>query len=58
MSEQLVALEAQKTNMAAFAEDLYLGAQEAHKALWPGQTTPTDHLDLGNDLQLSNVCVG
>jgi hypothetical protein len=35
MSEQLIALEARKTNMTAFTEDLYLGAQEAHKALWP-----------------------
>jgi hypothetical protein len=58
MSEQLIALEARKTNMLAFAEDLYHGALEAHKALWPGQATPTDSLDLDNDLQLSNVCVG
>jgi hypothetical protein len=35
MSEQLIALEARKTNMTAFTKDLYLGAQEAHKALWP-----------------------
>jgi hypothetical protein len=35
--------------------DLFLGAQEAHQALWPGQKTPTDPLDLGNDLQLSKV---
>jgi hypothetical protein len=33
MSEQLIALEARKTNMLAFAEDLYNGALEAHKAL-------------------------
>jgi hypothetical protein len=44
--------------MLAFAEDLYNGALEAHKALWPGQATPSDPSDLGNDLQLSNVCVG
>jgi hypothetical protein len=44
--------------MTTYTEDLYLGAQEAHMALWPGQTTPTDPADLGNDLQLSNVCVG
>jgi hypothetical protein len=58
MSEQLIALEARKSNMATYTEDLYLGAQEAHKALWPGQTTPTDPSDLENDLQLSNVRVG
>jgi hypothetical protein len=58
MSEQLIALEARKTNMLAFAEDLYNGALEAHKALWPGQATPTDPSYLGNDLQLSNVRVG
>jgi hypothetical protein len=34
------------------------GALEAHKALWPGQATPTDPSDLSNDLQLSNVRVG
>jgi hypothetical protein len=44
--------------MTTYTEDLYLGAQEAHKALWPGQTTPTDPADLGNDLQLSNIRVG
>jgi hypothetical protein len=58
MSEQLIALEAHKTNMLAFAKDHYHGALEAHKALWLGQATPTDPLDLGNDLQLSNVRVG
>jgi hypothetical protein len=58
MLEQLIALEARKTNMVAFAEDLYHGALEAYKALWPGQTTPTDPSDLGNDLQLSKVHVG
>jgi hypothetical protein len=41
--------------MTSYTDDLYLGAQEAHSALWPGQRTPTDPLDLGNDLQLSNV---
>jgi hypothetical protein len=35
-----------------------MGALEAHKALWPGQATPTDPSDLGNDLQLSNIHVG
>jgi hypothetical protein len=44
--------------MTAYIDDLYLGAQEAHQALWPGQKTPTDPLDLGNDLQLSKVHVG
>jgi hypothetical protein len=55
MSEQLIALEAHKKAMTSYTEDLYLGAQEAHSALWPGQRTPTDPLDLGNDLQLSKV---
>jgi hypothetical protein len=41
--------------MTSYTEDLYLGAHEAHSALWPGQRTPTDPLDLGNDLQLSKV---
>jgi hypothetical protein len=58
MSEQLVALEAHKAAMTTYTDDLYLGAQEAHQALWPGQTTPTDTVDLGNDLQLSKVRVG
>jgi hypothetical protein len=43
--------------MTSYTEDLFLGAQEAHSALWPGQRTPTDPLDLGNDLQLSKVCL-
>jgi hypothetical protein len=55
MSEQLIALEAHKKAMTSYTEDLFLGAQEAHSALWPGQRTPTDPLDLGNDLQLSKV---
>jgi hypothetical protein len=55
MSEQLIALEARKNAMTAYTDDLYLGVQEAHQALWPGQNTPTDPLDLGNDLQLSKV---
>jgi hypothetical protein len=55
MSEQLIALEARKKAMTSYTEDLFLGAQEAHSALWPGQRTPTDPLDLGNDLQLSKV---
>jgi hypothetical protein len=57
MLEQLIALEAHKNAMTAYTDDLYLGAQEAHQALWPGQKTPTDPLDLGNDLQLSKVCL-
>jgi hypothetical protein len=55
MPEQLIALEARKKAMTSYTEDLFLGAQEAHSALWPGQRTPTDPLDLGNDLQLSKV---
>jgi hypothetical protein len=55
MSKQLVALQARKNAMTSFTEDLFLGAQEAYSALWPGQRTPTDLVDLGNDLQLSKV---
>jgi hypothetical protein len=55
MSEQLIALEARKKAMTSYTEDLFLGAQEAHSALWPGQRTPIDPLDLGTDLQLSKV---
>jgi hypothetical protein len=55
MSEQLVALETRKKAMTSFTEDLFLGAQEAHSALWPGQRMPSGPLDLGNDLQLSKV---
>jgi hypothetical protein len=55
MSEQLIALDARKKAMTSYTEDLFLGAQEAHSTLWPGQRTPTDPLDLGNDLQLSKV---
>jgi hypothetical protein len=55
MSEQLVALQAQKDAMTSYTEDLFLGAQEAYSALWPRQRTPTDPVDLGNDLQLAKV---
>jgi hypothetical protein len=55
MSEQLVALQARKDAMASYTNDLFLGAQEAYSALWPGQRTPIDPVDLGNDLQLSKV---
>jgi hypothetical protein len=55
MSEQLVALQARKNAMTSYTEDLFLGAQEAHSTLWPRQRTPTDPVDLGNDLQLSKV---
>jgi hypothetical protein len=55
MSEQLIALQARKNAMTSYTEDLFLGAQEAHSTLWPGQRTPTDPVDLGNDLQLSKV---
>jgi hypothetical protein len=55
MSEQLIALEACKKAMTSYTDNLFLGAQEAHSALWPGQRTPTDPLDIGNDLQLSKV---
>jgi hypothetical protein len=57
MSEQLLALDARKNTMTSYTKDLFLGAQEAHSALWPGQRTPTDPLDLGSDLQLSKVCL-
>jgi hypothetical protein len=55
MSEQLIALGARKNAMTSYVDDLFLSAQEAHQALWPGQRTPTDPLDLGNDLQLAKV---
>jgi hypothetical protein len=55
MSEQLLALQSRKNAMTFFTEELFLGAQEAYSALWPGQRTPTDPVDLGNDLQLSKV---
>jgi hypothetical protein len=55
MSEQLIALQARKMAMASYTEDLLFGAQEAHSALWPGQITPTNPVDLGSDLQLSKV---
>jgi hypothetical protein len=41
--------------MASYTDDLFLGAQEAYSALWPRQRTPTDPVDLGNDLQLAKV---
>jgi hypothetical protein len=55
MSEQLVDLQSRKNAMTSYTEDLFLGAQEAYSTLWPGQRTPTDPVDLGNDLQLSKV---
>jgi hypothetical protein len=58
MLELLIALDARKNAMMAYTDDLFLGAQEAHQALWPGQKTPNDPLDLGNDLQLSKVHIG
>jgi hypothetical protein len=58
MSEQLIALDARKNAMTAYTDDLFLGAQEAYQSLWPGQTTPTDPADLGNDLQLFKVRIG
>jgi hypothetical protein len=57
MSEQLLALQSRKNAMTFFTEELFLGAQEAYSALWSGQRTPTDPVDLGNDLQLSKVCL-
>jgi hypothetical protein len=57
MSEQLVALQAWKDAMTSYTDDLFLGAQEAYSALWPGQRTPTDPVGLGNDLQLAKVCL-
>jgi hypothetical protein len=55
MSEQLVALQARKDAMTSYTKDLFLGAQEAYSALWPGQRMPTNPVDLGNDLQLAKV---
>jgi hypothetical protein len=55
MSEQLLALQSRKNAMTLYTEELFLGAQEAYSALWPGQRTPTDPVDLGNDLQLAKV---
>jgi hypothetical protein len=55
MLEQLLALQSRKNSMTFFTEELFLGAQEAYSALWLGQRTPTDPVDLGNDLQLSKV---
>jgi hypothetical protein len=55
MSEQLIALDAHKKAMTSYTEDLFLGTQEAHSTLWLGQRTPTDPLDIDNDLQLSKV---
>jgi hypothetical protein len=55
MSEQLLTLDARKKSMTSYTEDLFLGAQEAYSALWPGQRAPTDPLDLSTDLQLSKV---
>jgi hypothetical protein len=55
MSEQLIALGARKNAMTSYTDDLFLGAQEAHQALWPRQRTPTDPLGPGNDLQLSKL---
>jgi hypothetical protein len=55
MSEQLLALEARKNAMTSYTDNLFLGAQEAYSTLWPGQRTPTDPVDLGNDLQLAKV---
>jgi hypothetical protein len=55
MSEQLLALQSRKNAMTFYTEELFYGAQEAFSALWPGQRTPTDPVDLGNDLQLAKV---
>jgi hypothetical protein len=55
MSEQLLALQSRKSAMTLYTEELFLGAQEAYSALWLGQRTPTDPVDLGNDLQLAKV---
>jgi hypothetical protein len=55
MSEQVLALQARKKAMLCYTDDLFLGAQEEHSSLWPGQRMPTDPVDLGSDLQLSKV---
>jgi hypothetical protein len=57
MSEQLVALQARKDAMTSYTDNLFLGAQEAYSALWPGQRMPTEPVGLGNDLQLTKVCL-
>jgi hypothetical protein len=36
MSKQLITLDARKNAMTAYTDDLFLGAQEAHQALWQG----------------------
>jgi hypothetical protein len=41
--------------MSSYTDDLFLSAQEAYSALWPGQRMPTDPVGLGNDLQLTKV---
>jgi hypothetical protein len=43
--------------MTSYTDDLFLGAQEAYSALWPGQRMPTEPVGLGNDLQLTKVCL-
>jgi hypothetical protein len=58
MAEQLLALQSRKGAMTLYTEELFYGAQEAFSALWPGQRTPTDPVDLGNDLQLAKVRLG
>jgi hypothetical protein len=55
ISEQLLALHSRKNAMTLYTEELFYGAQEAFSALWSGQRTPTDPVDLGNDLQLAKV---
>jgi hypothetical protein len=55
MSEQLVALQARKDVMTSYTDNLFLGAQEAYSALWPGQRTPTEPVGLDSDLQLAKV---
>jgi hypothetical protein len=55
MLEQLVALQARKNAMTSYTDDLFLGAQEAYSALWPGQRMPTEPVGLGSDLQLAKV---
>jgi hypothetical protein len=41
--------------MTSYTNNLFLGAQEAYSALWPGQRMPTEPVGLDNDLQLAKV---
>jgi hypothetical protein len=55
--EQLVALQARKDAMTCFTEDLFLGAQEAYSALWPGVAVAAGFSIWGLALELE-ACSG